>query len=106
LTDYTNMIRTIVTEHVESAALCCSFDIEALTHDIASIVNQLSDNLEGLDADLHEAVRVAYKRGATDWTRLNYPKYYEYLRKRADYCDSKNPDLLCVDCNCWKSPRE
>ena len=37
---------------------------------------ELLDKIEGLDADLYCAVEVAYKRGATEWTRLNYPEWY------------------------------
>ncbi|TGP27968.1 hypothetical protein EN814_09815 [Mesorhizobium sp. M2D.F.Ca.ET.171.01.1.1] len=35
------------------------------------------DKIEGLEADLDSAVEVAWKRGATDWVRMNYPKHYE-----------------------------
>jgi hypothetical protein len=35
------------------------------------------DKIEGLDADLDSAVEVAWKRGATNWVRMNYPKHYE-----------------------------
>jgi hypothetical protein len=38
-----------------------------------------ADKIEGLDADLESAVEVAFKRGATDWTRLNYPAQYKRL---------------------------
>lgn len=30
-----------------------------------------------LESDLDSAVEVAWKRGASDWVRLNYPKHYE-----------------------------
>lgn len=36
----------------------------------------LQDKIEGLEADLDNAVEVAWKRGATEWVRLNYPKHY------------------------------
>lgn len=39
----------------------------------------LQDKIEGLDSDLFQAVSTAYHRGAVDWTRLNYPKWFERL---------------------------
>jgi hypothetical protein len=41
------------------------------------IIRAAIDKIEGLDADLDSAVEVAWKRGATDWVRMNYPKHYE-----------------------------
>lgn len=41
----------------------------------------LIDEVEGLQADLDKAVETAYNRGATDWTKLNYPKHFERLSK-------------------------
>lgn len=37
----------------------------------------LLDKIDGLESDLESAVEVAFKRGAIDWTRLNYPRLYE-----------------------------
>lgn len=34
------------------------------------------DKVDGLTADLDSAVEVAWKRGATEWVRLNYPAHY------------------------------
>lgn len=36
--------------------------------------------IEGMESDLFLAVETAYKRGAVEWTRLNYPAYYERLK--------------------------
>ena len=36
--------------------------------------------VEGLEADLYEAVQTAYHRGAVDWVKWNYPKYYAQLK--------------------------
>lgn len=41
------------------------------------IIREAIDKIEGLDADLESAVETAYRRGATEWTRLNYPALYE-----------------------------
>ncbi len=40
-----------------------------------------ADKIEGLEADLESAVEVAFKRGAVDWVRLNYPKMYDSLKE-------------------------
>lgn len=37
------------------------------------------DKAEGLEADLRQAVLVAWKRGAEEWCRLNYPQLVEWL---------------------------
>lgn len=39
----------------------------------------LRDKAEGLEADLRQAVLVAWKRGAEEWCRLNYPQWVEWL---------------------------
>lgn len=39
----------------------------------------LIDKIEGLEADLGDAVEVAYNHGAEEWVKLNYPKTYERL---------------------------
>lgn len=52
-----------------------SQDLRSLLSD----VERLKDSNQGLEADLFEAVSVAYGRGATEWTRLNYPKWFERI---------------------------
>ena len=42
-------------------------------------IDRLKDTVEGLTCDLRLAVETAYHRGATDWTRLNYPRIYAAL---------------------------
>lgn len=36
--------------------------------------------VEGLESDLYNAVQTAYHRGAVDWVKWNYPRYYEQLK--------------------------
>ncbi|USN15232.1 hypothetical protein KIKIMORA_00860 [Brevundimonas phage vB_BpoS-Kikimora] len=50
---------------------------------IAVLLRQ-ADKIEGLSTDLEEAVKVAWKRGARDWVRLNYPALYERLSAQPD----------------------
>lgn len=38
-----------------------------------------ADKIEGMEADLFQAVATAYRRGAKVWTRMNYREYYERL---------------------------
>jgi outer membrane murein-binding lipoprotein Lpp len=45
--------------------------------DLADYVETLEDKVEGLSSDLDSAIEVAFKRGATEWTRLNYPEHYK-----------------------------
>lgn len=42
-------------------------------------VGKWQDKAEGLEADLRSAVMVAWKRGAHEWCRLNYPQWVEWL---------------------------
>ena len=48
-------------------------EVTPIEHDDAT------DKIDGLTSDLEGAVEVAFKRGATEWVRLNYPKQYETL---------------------------
>ena len=48
----------------------------------AGLMIAAADKIEGLEADLEGAVEVAYNRGATEWTRLNYPEIYSRLKER------------------------
>lgn len=43
------------------------------------MMEALYDKIEGLEADLESAVEVAFRRGAAEWTRLNYPTLYTRL---------------------------
>lgn len=38
-----------------------------------------NDKIEGLEEDLNQAVLVAYRRGAKEWARLNYPWLWQWL---------------------------
>jgi hypothetical protein len=47
--------------------------------DAAEALAWAIDKIDGLEADLDSAVEVAWRRGAIDWVRMNYPKHYERL---------------------------
>lgn len=40
---------------------------------IEEYVEELEDRVEGLDSELQEAVLIAWKYGAHDWVRMNFP---------------------------------
>ena len=40
------------------------------------------DKIEGLEEDLKEAVTIAWKYGARDWVRMNYPRLAVTLNQR------------------------
>ncbi|MBB3411176.1 hypothetical protein FHT87_005129 [Rhizobium sp. BK316] len=52
------------------------------TSEVLDLLEEAIDKIEGLEADLDSAVEVAYKRGATEWVRLNYPAKYAKLKER------------------------
>ncbi len=61
---------------------CKHFDVECPCCQMWAMfdkVEELTDKVDGLLSDLDSAVEVAYKRGATEWTRLNYPQMFARL---------------------------
>ena len=61
---------------------CFSFHLLAVFYggiemaaDLKREIEILNDKIEGLEADLYEAVSVALDRGAVDWAILNYPDH-------------------------------
>lgn len=55
---------------------------DALSARVAVLEDSLltqNDKIEGLTCDLRLAVETAYHRGATEWTRLNYPRWFAEL---------------------------
>lgn len=54
--------------------------------------------VEGLESDLYNAVQTAYHRGAVDWVRWNYPRYYEQLKHSIPvYADSPASSNVTLD---------
>lgn len=47
---------------------------------LAYEVDHLRDRVDGLSNDLDAAVEVAFRHGAIDWVRMNYPTHFERLR--------------------------
>lgn len=49
------------------------------------------DKAEGLESDLRYAVQVAWRRGAKEWARLNYPQYIDWLEACGDAWEPAAP---------------
>lgn len=53
----------------------------------------LLDKIDGLESDLQSAVEVAFRHGAREWVRLNYPREYgNLLQKEATELEALGPD--------------
>lgn len=46
------------------------------------LATEAIDKIEGLEADLEDAVKTAFDRGATEWCKLNYPDLYKHFNKK------------------------
>lgn len=44
-----------------------------------AVADKAEDKIEGLQADLDAAIEVAFKHGAKEWVRLNYPDHFKRL---------------------------
>lgn len=49
--------------------------LESEAAELRARVAELEDKVDGLTADLDEAVAVAIKRGAHEWAQFNYPDH-------------------------------
>jgi len=45
-------------------------------------LHELIDTIDGLKSDLDAAVEVAWKHGAIDWVKMNYPKHADKFMER------------------------
>lgn len=54
-------------------------DLIASARRDAEEIERLRDSNEGLRTDLFYAVQTAYRRGATEWARLNYPQWIDAI---------------------------
>lgn len=76
---------TDIVERLRDAGSCVFFEASApdLQCEAADEIERLRDSNEGLTCDLRMAVQTAYNRGATEWARLNYPQWIEWLESSA-----------------------
>ena len=54
-------------------------DLIASARRDAEEIERLRDSNEGLRTDLFYAVQTAYRSGATEWARLNYPQWIDAI---------------------------
>lgn len=52
-------------------------DYLTAAHEALAVVQ--SEKIDGLECDLYSAVQVAWRRGAREWARLNYPDWIAQL---------------------------
>ena len=64
-------------ERARDMAECAGMDPinEQLDTLSANEIERLRDKIDGLEADLNEAIRVAWTHGAVEWVKLNYPDW-------------------------------
>lgn len=41
----------------------------------------LQDRVDGLESELSEAIKVAFRRGGTQWVEINYPEHFKRLHE-------------------------
>lgn len=52
----------------------------------AACIREMVEKREGLEEDLYQAVLVAYRRGAVEWTMLNYPQWINAISAGREVC--------------------
>lgn len=79
-------------ERLEGAAPhCASITHKDLLAEAAAALRDQQDRREGMEEDLYQAVLVAYRRGAVEWARLNYPKWFDAISTGREVCPSHPP---------------
>lgn len=97
--------RPSLSDRLREAAAMIQFETGSRLSSAASLPTEASDKIDGLEADLHEAIKVAFKYGATDWVRLNYPEVFKTLNERKPEeqtlgADVKTEEQRCAECTC------
>lgn len=60
--------------------------LSAVAAEAAAALRDQQDRREGMEEDLYQAVLVAYRRGAVEWTRLNYPQWFGAISSGREVC--------------------
>lgn len=76
LADYVQRIPQLSRDYQIDAA----HDANTALRAAADQIERLADSLDGTRCDLRLAVETAYHRGATEWTRMNYPGVFADLQ--------------------------
>lgn len=58
----------------------------ACIRELVEVENDAIQKREGLEEDLYQAVLVAYRRGAVEWTMLNYPQWINAISAGREVC--------------------
>lgn len=58
----------------------------ACIRELVEVENNTIQKREGLEEDLYQAVLVAYRRGAVEWTMLNYPQWINAISAGREAC--------------------
>ena len=67
------------------------FTVDPLHAEAAAALRDQQGRHEGMEEDLYQAVLVAYRRGAVEWTRLNYPKWFDAISTGREVCPPIRP---------------
>ncbi|WP_343828666.1 hypothetical protein [Brevundimonas olei] len=60
--------------------------LATLLTEAAACIREMVEKREGLEEDLYQAVLVAYRRGAVEWTMLNYPQWINAISAGREVC--------------------
>ncbi|MEN5176362.1 hypothetical protein [Brevundimonas diminuta] len=60
--------------------------VNPLLTEAAACIRETVEKREGLEEDLYQAVLVAYRRGALEWTQLNYPQWINAISAGREVC--------------------
>lgn len=72
---------------LEKDAERLAFGLSAdLLTEAAACIREMVERREGLEEDLYQAVLVAYRRGAVEWTMLNYPQWINAISAGREVC--------------------
>lgn len=77
MTDLVTRLRAFADDHVGKAdrAACIETEAADAIETAARERDAMRDSNDGLTEDLYQAVLEAYRRGAVEWTMLNYPQW-------------------------------
>ena len=90
MTDPMELVRRLELEAAHMKATPRTWDAlteaAACIREMVEVENNAIQNREGLEEDLYQAVLVAYRRGAVEWTQLNYPQWINAISAGREVC--------------------
>ena len=85
MTDHSALIERLELHAKDANTLELHGLADHITQAAAALRDQ-QDRHEGMEEDLYQAVLVAYRRGAVEWARLNYPKWFDAISTGREVC--------------------